>query len=458
MSKSDNRIRTSKRNFLIALTLLLVTNVLTSITLMSMAKRSLREQIEQRMLDITNTAASQINGDILRELKAEDKGTENYEKILDILRVYQDNIKLDYIYGINPEDDGTFTFTIDPTVDDPGEFGEPIVATDALRNAANGEADVDDVPYTDKWGTFYSAYSPVYDSNNDVVGIIAVDFDAKWFNSRLNSNKIAALILTMAALTVGIALAFAIMSRNRKRFAGMMKNLDDINKRMKHLDDIIMQSSVKKLDMLPESENTLLKTLASGELAKHEFHDEFDEVDSSIDEIYQRLDKYIRYVDSEVYTDDTTGVNNKAAYKMRYKEIDKSISGGNASFSVAFFDINELKRIYVHQGFETAERLMYECAKILCNIFGKNEVYHVTGDEFIVLADKKSILDMDELFAKFDKKIQEYNLNKDVDHQLSVAKGFQTFSADKHNSYRSVFVEAKHKSDADKAAHYKNKE
>ena len=287
MSKSDNRIRTSKRNFLIALTLLLVTNVLTSITLMTMAKRSLREQIEQRMLDITNTAASQINGDVLRELKAEDKGTENYERILDILRVYQDNIKLDYIYGINPEDDGTFTFTIDPTVDDPGEFGEPIVATDALRNAANGKADVDDVPYTDKWGTFYSAYSPVYDSNNDVVGIIAVDFDSKWFNSRLNSNKIAALILTMAALTVGIALAFAIMSRNRKRFAGMMKNLDDINKRMKHLDDIIMQSSVKKLDMLPESENTLLKTLASGELAKHEFHNEFDEIDSSIDEIYQ---------------------------------------------------------------------------------------------------------------------------------------------------------------------------
>ena len=102
MSKSDNRIRTSKRNFLIALTLLLVTNVLTSITLMTMAKRSLREQIEQRMLDITNTAASQINGDVLRELKAEDKGTENYERILDILRVYQDNIKLDYIYGINP--------------------------------------------------------------------------------------------------------------------------------------------------------------------------------------------------------------------------------------------------------------------------------------------------------------------------------------------------------------------
>ena len=104
MSKSDNRIRTSKRNFLIALTLLLVTNVLTSITLMSMAKRSLREQIEQRMLDITNTAASQINGDVLRELKAEDKGTENYERILDILRVYQDNIKL--------ESGGTLRYTV----------------------------------------------------------------------------------------------------------------------------------------------------------------------------------------------------------------------------------------------------------------------------------------------------------------------------------------------------------
>ena len=138
MSSSDKKTRSSKRNFCIALSLLLITNIVMGMTLTFIYKKTLREQIDQRMLDIANTAASQLNGDELKELKAEDEGSESYERALDTLRAFQDNIQLDYIYGIRAEDDGTFTFTIDPAVEDPGEFGSPIETTDALRQAAKG--------------------------------------------------------------------------------------------------------------------------------------------------------------------------------------------------------------------------------------------------------------------------------------------------------------------------------
>ena len=142
MSKQERIIHTSKRNFIIAIALLLLTNILMALTLSTLAKRNLREQIDQRMLDISNTAAYMLNGDELKLLKKEDEGTESYNRALDTLRAFQDNIQLDYIYGIRQMPDGSFTFTIDPTVEDPGEFGSPIVSTEALRSAANGVAAV----------------------------------------------------------------------------------------------------------------------------------------------------------------------------------------------------------------------------------------------------------------------------------------------------------------------------
>lgn len=99
-----------------------------------------------------------------------DEGTEAYESIMRTLTYFQDNIDLKYIYCIRDTGDGTFTFGLDPTVEDPGEFGSPIVRTEALEKASKGTPSADEVHYEDAWGSFYSAYSPVYDSKDEVAG------------------------------------------------------------------------------------------------------------------------------------------------------------------------------------------------------------------------------------------------------------------------------------------------
>ena len=175
MERTAERIKTSKRNFILALALLLLTNILMGVVLMSMAKQSLREQMEQRMLDVANTAAAQLNGDDMESLTAADKGTEKYKRAYAVLSSFQENIQLDYIYAAK-EQDGSFIFTIDPDVEDPGEFGEKIVVTPAMRSAARGYASVDKKAHSDEWGRFYSAYSPIRDSEGNVVGIVGVDF------------------------------------------------------------------------------------------------------------------------------------------------------------------------------------------------------------------------------------------------------------------------------------------
>ena len=140
MDRKQTNVKTSMRNFILALVLLLTTNILMGVILVKISKNSLRTQIEARMLDVSNTAAAQIDGEVIKHIKAEHKNSADYNRTLDILRSFQDNIELDYIYGINPEPDGTFTFTIDPDREDPAEFGESIETTEALLNAAKGES------------------------------------------------------------------------------------------------------------------------------------------------------------------------------------------------------------------------------------------------------------------------------------------------------------------------------
>ncbi len=96
MSRHDTRIKMSKRNFLLALALLVVTHTVTNIVLMIMYKNSLSGQIKQRMLDITNTASYMLDGDVLATMQADDIETPEYQESLQILRIFEENIELGF--------------------------------------------------------------------------------------------------------------------------------------------------------------------------------------------------------------------------------------------------------------------------------------------------------------------------------------------------------------------------
>ena len=457
MIRTDKKIKSSKRNFIFALILLLSTNIIMGAVIMTMSKNSLKEEINQHILDIANTAAYQLRGDDMKVIKAEDKGTLKYDRALDTLRSFQYNIEMKYIYGIREEEDGSFTFTIDPDPKDPGEFGSPIETTDALKSAAKGHAQVDMDAHSDKWGRFYTAYSPIFDSEGKVAGIVGVDFDADWYDAKLNSNKAVAVILTMAALTIGIVLSFIIMSQNRKRFMEMLHNLSELDRETQKLDNIIMKSSIKKLDFLPNSESKLLKTLASGEAGKKTPHNEYDEMSTSIENVYKKLNKYLRFIDQEVYTDNLTGVSNKAAYRKKVNSISEKIKNGTADFSIAYFDINEITNIYTFYGYEAGDMVMFECGKVLRDVFGKENVYHITSDEYIVIIEGEEVKNMEQKLKEFDKGIESYNKEHEKQNRISVAKGCIIFDKEKYPDYRNSFIEAKKLCDKDKAEYFKRK-
>lgn len=113
------------------------------------SRAGIRKSIQQRMLDIANCASGSVNGNILETLTAEDADTPGYQNIYDALAVFRDNVELEFVCGIKDEEDGSFTFTVDPALEDAAPFGDEVKYTEALASAAKGTAAVDETPYSD---------------------------------------------------------------------------------------------------------------------------------------------------------------------------------------------------------------------------------------------------------------------------------------------------------------------
>ncbi len=336
--------------------------------LVRQAKHSIISLMHTRMLDVSNIAASMIDGDALRTVTPEDEGTEGYETIMRTLTYVQDSVDMRYIYCIRDMGDGTFTFGLDPTVEDPGEFGSPIVYTDALYQASQGIPAADDQFYQDAWGTFYSAYSPVFDSHGKVAGIIAVDFDANWYNQQLATLTRTTLIVAVLSLLMGGGIVMTIITRSQRR-------IESIHGQLNELESTLMQE---------------MGNVPAGEEQAPEEHSEddasIDALEKHIQSMQSELKSQIAQVHGHAYQDALTGVKSKQAYLQTVQMLDEKLSSGTASeFAVVVCDVNGLKKINDTLGHQAGDEYIRSSCQMICDIFSHSPVFRIGGDEFTVI-------------------------------------------------------------------------
>lgn len=429
--------------------LLLAMNVVLGYTLANQSRNAMKTLIQQRMLDISNTAAAMLNGDELASLTADDVQADTYQHALDTLRYFQDNIELEYIYCIEQLDDGSFAFTIDPTVLDPGEFGEPIVRTDALEMAASGTAAVDETSYADEWGEFYSAYSPVFDSKGDVAGIVAVDFAADWFNEQIAAQMRIAITVGLTSLGVGALVALVIMGRYRQRFTKVYRELESLADDMENLTtEVLSSSGTQEAAGLQPSREALQ--------ANDNYASDIDAMGQKVRLMHSMLKTHIGRIQLQAYSDALTGVGNKAAYVEKIKSLSTEIADGTATFIVAVFDINGLKQVNDTHGHDEGDRLIVDVAGAIAETFGRDCVFRVGGDEFIVIVEQMTPDEMADCLAAFQNTICAMNQQpKREQLKASVSKGWCSYQPEVHEDYQSVFRLADEAMYDDKAAYYR---
>ncbi len=412
---------------------LTIFNIIFGYVLSVVAMRAMRTQINERMMDISNTAAAMLNGDELARITADDYGSPEYENVMKTLTYFQDNIEFEYIYCIIRVSEREFVFGVDPTIEDPGEFGSPIVYTDALYEASKGKASVDDSPYEDEWGAFYSAYSPVLDSKGNLAGIVAVDFGADWYQNKVKQLLYIIVAFLSFAFVCSTMLAITITSQYNNLFVTLISKMNDLSNGIQTLiNEVETQSDGGSDDFMFPSDTDIDKGAT----------DVLDLLSEKILIMQMKLTRHIEIIRSHAYIDGLTGLNNRTSYMEYLQILEKRITDDpDTVFSVVVMDINQLKMINDDFGHDQGDRLIIETSNRIRDVFGGNRVYRIGGDEFVAILDETDPSD---------------KIEKVRGDNISI--GYAVYDPAIDHNYSDVFHRADNEMYADKRAFYKTHE
>ncbi len=183
---------------------------------------NVRHATRDYIMSMAQTAARLTNVELHQTLtQPEQKDSDVYRTVQQPYHhILQANPDLFYIYSLVPKDDRMF-FVMDTQQTSEDLSGQDIgerkstanvmeeytEATDFLKRAIQEKiALVEDEPYSDRWGTFISAYAPVYNAHNEFVGIVGADMLATPFFARLQR------VLIGFAIGVGISCLLALLT------------------------------------------------------------------------------------------------------------------------------------------------------------------------------------------------------------------------------------------------------
>lgn len=425
--KSKKRISLTMMSLIVISFFTIVLSGVLGTVLTVQSVKKMKDMVSSKTMELAATAAAFLDGDSLKGLKAEDINTEAYQNANNTLKKFKNsnegaNGEFAYIYLCREVAEGSFEFTIDPDEEDAARFGQALEATWALEQAANGVTAFDKEPYTDEWGTFYSAYSPVFDSNKEVVMIVGIDVWAEWFDNAVWSNSRSIIIICAIGVATGIAMGILVSLRIRSKFKMLSKEFNNLENDVRTLLNEISEPTDKKVEDEPENKDT----------------DQVVELREQIQKTQDEIKEYIEYMKKQVYVDTLAHVNNRAAYVEKIKDISLDYP-----FAVMIFDINGLKYTNDHFGHELGDESIIAIANVLKNIFFEKDIYRIGGDEFIVLltnVDKDATMT---LFNSFESELKDYNDNKNkLPFKVYASKGIAFYDSKVDTCYVDVFNRA----------------
>ena len=215
---------------------------------MIQTRSNLLNQSRKHTMGVAKMAAANIDGDVLDEIEAGDEDSDNYSNILSELRKFIQGDEIEYIYTMR-ERDGVVSFVVDADQDEGASIGEEYESYEQIDRAFEGQVTVDDEITSDEWGSYYSAFAPIYDSHGSQVGIVGVDSSISVIEKKLRTYMKNFILVEVSGVLVSIILAFII--------SGMLtRNVRVINTKMKELaddeGDLTRQIDIKSYDEVGE--------------------------------------------------------------------------------------------------------------------------------------------------------------------------------------------------------------
>ena len=402
--------------------------------------------VQNKIMEVSLTAADFLDGDAIAALTKEDKEkqTPQYVEAFTTLSTFRtnsvdNNAGLAYIYCVVKLDDGRMVFSIDPS-EDPGVFlEEETLTTKALIKAFEGTAGFDTQSYVDRWGDLYSAYAPVKGVDGTVKAVVGVDVWASWYKKEIASSAIMIGIVTGATIVLGVLAAIFITRKMRKRLDELTLEMDELQS-----DIHLLIKDIQNPNYMPE----IIEDNESGGGGLVQLR-------KQIDSTRYAVKHYIDYAHKQAYVDVLTGLGNRNAYFELVEDINQKIKDKvYVNFAVILFDINGLKIINDEYGHEAGDNAIIVAGECLKELFGEEISYRIGGDELVVIYQNVYKDTIENKLSQLDNIIQKYSEPHQLNFKLTLSYGYSFFNEEKDKRYEDVFNKADEKMYTEKARFY----
>jgi len=183
--------------------------------------KAVTDTFSNQGIQIVERAASLIDGDSFQALvKSLDDDDPFYEETRLKLLQLKESSGCVYLYTMAPKKGDIWQFIIDGSAppDDEEEFSalgdeqDTKDFDDAFRRInSTGKTEVTGLVDQGEWGFLISIYAPIFNSKNEIVGIIGCDYDGEYLKNAITESEIQQIITGLIAVFFGLVLLLIMM-------------------------------------------------------------------------------------------------------------------------------------------------------------------------------------------------------------------------------------------------------
>ena len=293
-----------------------------------------------------------------------------------------------------------------------------------------------------QYGHLLTIYKPVYNHQGQCVCYAGIDFSMDEL-SNYGINFIFDVIAMFAGSIIFIfvlGLNFVenniVMPVNTMAYCARNFSYDNEETREKNIKRL-KSLDIKTHDEIENLYSAFVKTTEDG---IHYF------------ENLKRAKIEVAVMNELAHKDALTGIKNKTAYNEDTVKLENDIAAGVANFCIIMIDVNFLKKINDTYGHERGNDYLINACNLACEVFGKDNVYRVGGDEFVAILDGDKVSTCDDKIAYLRARIENFRADESLQawEKVSAAVGVAYYQAGIDKNSEEVFKRA----DSDM---YKNK-
>ena len=239
------------------LVVFLLSDLCIGLIIYNRSKALLETQIKDNAMNIASCAAASIDPALFVTVEpGDEEGSENYETIRSALTVFYDNAGVEYVYSIKESDNGV-VYVVDSDPEDPGLPGDEFESDDDTLLALSGSKVVNKEPYTDKWGTHISAYSPIFDGNT-VVGAAVVDISMDWIKEQTAALFKMIILICIIIMAIGTVILFVVTRLLTRKLKNLNDKIVDLTRGDGDLTKTIELKTGDELEVIADNVNDLI--------------------------------------------------------------------------------------------------------------------------------------------------------------------------------------------------------